>query len=975
MTMRLLICLVLVGSLSTSPALASNTTPASNYAWHMQPYYFDLGARPEAYATLLNQGYTVSLWSNTSAPEGEPNPTISVVLDEYSNCAGAGFMNSHGSELGHAVEVYPYTTQGLARRNAAFNAYNNPTLLYKAFVLGAGYHISIRYSQFPTVTSLAVNGVVHNQCCFGDCANGLWKDANGGQIDSYGPHEDCTIPDSITNTRILWTNFDGQHGSALRLTAVAHTGCPNLVRNPSGPGNVVLAPAVSGFSHSSGSQVPLSGLEVKWDFDTPVNTNTPALSAVSGTGILQVQYAWWNGDTRLVANVIPTGTGEGRVEALGTIASANCAQLFLEGGDGYSVRLIHGDDPAASVSGFGVVDGIAEWDVQSEFQTANYVVEGAASQNGPWTPVGTLVPPGSGRRQLPVGGFACYRLIEEETSGNRIVHSYAADGPRLPVPPEELPTVEFLQDQLDLLAQARSGNPPDNPRLQGERCVFFTVGTLVPTVQTNVANYWRDVWGVDAVVVSVDPYPDNPTLFRQTLKNAIRAEAIAGTKFFHLIGDGNDCEEFDGPLTPQLWTGSGTWEPIRQGYFASGYPHGGQPSRNLIPAFSIPDTLPRNQGTAWFTPYLFSDLPYQDTDDDGVPNVVVTRWPVTTQTDVLALAYKMQLYNDVGVTGGPYSVAFLTGDLDHDGVGDGALALAASQMAENALPSGQTISRLRESSVPNNALRNTAAANLWNNALSELVVLLSSWSNRSWPCNFFDQTNPNNPFHMGMLHSYANHFPLVIAASCDGADFPRTEDPDYGSPIAEKFLVAWNKGANGWIGPGSGTWHNANGPITTYTIEELFSDPERPMAESWFIAMRRVWQDHADEAEVLRTASAYVYLGDPLSSFRRVSNPIGIQAGGPPRYVLGLAQNAPNPFNPSTHIAFTTARKGTVRLAVYDIRGVHVATLVNGELPVGFHAVDWYGKGDDGNGVASGAYFYSLSGEGKTLTHKMLLLK
>jgi hypothetical protein len=88
-----------------------------------------------------------------------------------------------------------------------------------------------------------------------------------------------------------------------------------------------------------------------------------------------------------------------------------------------------------------------------------------------------------------------------------------------------------------------------------------------------------------------------------------------------------------------------------------------------------------------------------------------------------------------------------------------------------------------------------------------------------------------------------------------------------------------------------------------------------------------------------------------------------------------MSQNHPNPFNPSTTIAFELARAGDVTLAVYDATGAFVATVANGRYGAGPHDVRWNGTDANGTRVASGLYFYRLVANGFELTRKMTLLK
>jgi subtilisin-like proprotein convertase family protein len=89
-----------------------------------------------------------------------------------------------------------------------------------------------------------------------------------------------------------------------------------------------------------------------------------------------------------------------------------------------------------------------------------------------------------------------------------------------------------------------------------------------------------------------------------------------------------------------------------------------------------------------------------------------------------------------------------------------------------------------------------------------------------------------------------------------------------------------------------------------------------------------------------------------------------------------LAQNAPNPFNPATTIAFDVPRgAGVVTLAIYDVSGRLVRTLEHGQLEAGRYTRTWQGRDQAGRAVASGVYFYKLSGDGFSQTRKMVVVQ
>ncbi|OGS34764.1 MAG: hypothetical protein A2293_11810 [Elusimicrobia bacterium RIFOXYB2_FULL_49_7] len=100
---------------------------------------------------------------------------------------------------------------------------------------------------------------------------------------------------------------------------------------------------------------------------------------------------------------------------------------------------------------------------------------------------------------------------------------------------------------------------------------------------------------------------------------------------------------------------------------------------------------------------------------------------------------------------------------------------------------------------------------------------------------------------------------------------------------------------------------------------------------------------------------------------------------------LTLAQNSPNPFNPSTRIVFSIpyhfngvgalVEKQRVRLSVLDIRGRVVAELLNKPLSAGKGQAVVWNADSKGRAVSSGVYFCRLECGGKTLLRKMVLAR
>ncbi len=85
--------------------------------------------------------------------------------------------------------------------------------------------------------------------------------------------------------------------------------------------------------------------------------------------------------------------------------------------------------------------------------------------------------------------------------------------------------------------------------------------------------------------------------------------------------------------------------------------------------------------------------------------------------------------------------------------------------------------------------------------------------------------------------------------------------------------------------------------------------------------------------------------------------------------------NYPNPFNPSTTIAFSIPETGRVRVSVYNVKGEKIKDLLNTEMTRGNHRLVWDGKDTNNRNVASGIYFIKLESVGKTSIRKAMLMK
>ncbi|KPP96392.1 MAG: extracellular beta-gluosidase-related glycosidase [Bacteroidetes bacterium HLUCCA01] len=98
--------------------------------------------------------------------------------------------------------------------------------------------------------------------------------------------------------------------------------------------------------------------------------------------------------------------------------------------------------------------------------------------------------------------------------------------------------------------------------------------------------------------------------------------------------------------------------------------------------------------------------------------------------------------------------------------------------------------------------------------------------------------------------------------------------------------------------------------------------------------------------------------------------PTSIDGGQTVPVTVALAQNFPNPFNPTTTIRWEMPEAGPVQLSVYNTMGQQVAELADEQLQAGVHQ-----RVFNASGLASGIYVYRLTANGVTLSRTMTLVK
>ncbi len=123
----------------------------------------------------------------------------------------------------------------------------------------------------------------------------------------------------------------------------------------------------------------------------------------------------------------------------------------------------------------------------------------------------------------------------------------------------------------------------------------------------------------------------------------------------------------------------------------------------------------------------------------------------------------------------------------------------------------------------------------------------------------------------------------------------------------------------------------------------------------------------AISSETVRLLQAAAHTTNGRYTIAGVKDP---PIGGDLPSIFALRQNSPNPWNPSTTIRYELPHAGRVRLALFNLLGEQVRTIVDADETAGYYTV-----GVNADALPSGVYFYSLSAGAFREVKKMLLMK
>jgi len=227
---------------------------------------------------------------------------------------------------------------------------------------------------------------------------------------------------------------------------------------------------------------------------------------------------------------------------------------------------------------------------------------------------------------------------------------------------------------------------------------------------------------------------------------------------------------------------------------------------------------------------------------------------------------------------------------------------------------------------------------------------------------------------------YDGSYACAVTFESGGQLDYQVEDPD--------GLPAFGYVLEFWLNPGSASIEELKVVAAAQEGTKVL-----PLAEQWGLSFdAERWQRISIPLAALELTDIHLewirFTGDTQGTFyvddirlvpeevidtavEAVSEAIALPSG------YSLSQNYPNPFNSRTTIQFSLPQPETVELTIYNLAGQQVATLVSGEHQAGTYTVNWNGKDDRGNELASGVYLYRLrAGDGEQVeTRKLVLIR
>ena len=928
---------------------ATHRVPGDTTAVLFQPYEFAFGHTGDKFVeACLDQGYRVIYVRDQIA-----NTTPAVTPEEFRNYLKGGhgewFIDSHGW-YGFTIAAYESTTAGDSQRNIDYDywvANGFDGCIYKTAShegVGIGYEpicVGIDYKD--------VDGEVFNGACNGGSYEHVaWLNSsvNEGYVDTAF----TTSPDAD----LFWKRKNGEYGKSWRLSGKARQG---MELKYYGDSTMVLSPTVVEIYPPTGSNV--EGVDGWVEFDCEMDTDVRASRVIRGYGStaggwITTGNAEWASDTRIEYRVSPVRIGpgcgvivdSGRVHTpTGQYLDGNQNPFWSDGRgpnrDQYKVTYNATDIDkilAAGFEGNGAFigdDGLPHvWCVTDPERGSidlSLYGDGALLQ--------MLTAAGGPERPhfyetTTHGGYESYWFVERD--GDPLT----GDCRTRPFPVTGTPeTINDLRQLNTLVADWHETNrvPGEwngsQPMKSGTVYDFYFVSTDPGFFWWSqyVGIWWNDHGFTSTTVELSSNDPDELHALAQTVYQDALDQGHPRLPMFVIIGEANE---------------------------------GLEPEKNIVGMYAPADV---DSGCWW---NCASDALIFDVDGDTLADLPWTRVVGYTIEEILGgVAATIDWFDGTNVNVSNRTL-FTVGDRTSGCTimeEPKATLLDIQQVFEaQGVPTAMLIDS--DYSCYDDAGRlNDWCANV--DAGVGGIFVSGQVSNRSNWC-YFPTWTEDPPFDLDLLNLKQRF--VLHGPGCGIGDTFRN-NPSWYPSILKTFLSAEPSSNPSIV---AATAHLVGGWSVMHTewarkyTEHLFTDVHCYQRQV-FNAYREMGEEEPAMKPYLLGVGVYGFpIPPPGFSF------VGVAGSAPPTVRLTTLSNKPNPFNPSTTLHYELPGLRKVTLAIFDISGRKVITIVDGMVQeAGRYDLQWDGRNTDGQSVASGVYFARLETGAETRKRKIVLLR
>ncbi len=558
--------------------------------------------------------------------------------------------------------------------------------------------------------------------------------------------------------------------------------------------------------------------------------------------------------------------------------------------------------------------------------TTSFEVSWSAAFDGLRAHLATVEVNASGRYQLHVSGHVDGWVHLDENEGGRLV----------PQGSEQISTVtsgettEFAVDNFDSLYQALYQRYPLRNAPQSTdgalRSLIFARDSLMEEAEL-AADFWTTCKGIWTRAISVDSIGGamqiNPTVFQLL--------PTGGT--VGLLGDSWDgTSVLDEPmrLDPMRFT---------NGFTDLSYPL--QPGHNIIGTYFRPEIGGQALSMAQAYPWTTSDANFASRTQNGMvdPGYGVSRMTAANKTEA-RLAVLKAMMPETNFWGGVSFLSYL-----HDFGSCKADVASAIVDSLQRLPFPVFMPRRRTDDSP---------AHPMTLAQRRAAVTTALGANPMY-INFFG-TGSGGYDPGGFPVDSASVFPVMdsslpvaIGFTCFSANYAGSEDPVRKMRSFKRLYLAPGAGVRAFIGATAGTWLPGDGHLTMLWYLDWLSSPDKAASIRLADVLRQDLALYPEDSLLVRTM---VMIGHPETVVGAPRPPV---VGVDPSLENFRVGVFPNPSLHGAMVFWTLPQAARVELAVYDVTGRKVETLIDRTQAPGVHEMRW-----DQHDLPAGIYFLRL---------------